>query len=326
MDGATPALTSRRYVFLASSAYSGSTLLSVLLARHPSVATISDVSGTRRSDQMSTFRCSCGELMQACAYWARLRSRAGAWGIADLDLADFGLGFDQAHRGPLQRFQARSLRWTALERLRDRALAPLGVAAAMRDVAARSWALANAVMDIDAAEVFVDASKERLRIRYLEHHLPTPPLVVHLVRDVRGVADSTLRRGKEDLPVAEIARRWARTNDSIQRQLRELPVDRQLQIRYEDLCSDVPGVMRRVFAFVGVDADVDLEPIDLPRHMLGNQMRLSAVADIHLDERWRESIRGDRERAILRAAAPVFGRLYPDQAPPRGAAVAGPDH
>jgi hypothetical protein len=314
MSGPTSTAEGRRYAFLASSPYSGSTLLSFLLARHPRVSTISDVSGTRRRQMMSTFRCSCGRLMRACPFWARLADQSRERGIPDLDLADFRLGFDTAHRGPLQRLHARSLRWSALEHLRDRALAPLGVDAAMREVGRRSWALANAVMDITRTDVFVDASKERLRIRYLERHLPVRPLVIHLVRDVRGVVESTLRRGKVDERAATIARGWARTNDSIERQLRELPADRAFRVRYEDLCQDVPGVLRSAFAFLGVDPDASLRPIGREQHMLGNQMRLVAPSDIRLDERWRGTLDPRTEEAIVTAATPVFARLYPERA------------
>lgn len=315
MSDRAPSVAERGYVFLASSPYSGSTLLSFLLASHPRVSTISDVSGRRRRDQMSTFRCSCGELMLACPFWTRLRDQARDHGIPDLDLADFGLGFDGAHPGPLARFQARSLRWSALEHMRDRVLAPFGVHDAMRHVGARSWSLANAVMDLTDADIFVDASKERLRVRYLERHLPVRPLVIHLVRDVRGVVESTLRRRKVDDSVAAIARGWSRTNASIERQLRELPDARVLRIRYEELCADVPGALRRAFAFMGVNPDASLLPVGRQQHMLGNRMRLSAPADVRLDERWRASLDAATERAILQAAAPVFERLYPERGP-----------
>jgi hypothetical protein len=304
----------RQYVFLASSPYSGSTLLSFLLASHPRVSTISDVSGTRRAAQMDTFRCSCGELMRECPFWTQLRPAAAARGIPDLDLADFRLGFDGTQGGALRSIRARSLRWSWLEHLRDRALAPLGVARDMRDTAGRSWALAMAVMDLTDTDAFVDASKERLRIRYLDRYLPVPPRVIHLVRDVRGVVESTLRRGKRTDPGPAIAREWARTNESIEQQLRELPSERQLSIRYEDLCRDVDGTLRGAFAFMGLDPAQALESLGHEQHMLGNQMRLTATSDIRLDERWRESLDPRTEQAVVRAAAPAFARLYPERA------------
>jgi hypothetical protein len=317
MDG-EPSTPERRYIFLASSPYSGSTLLSFLLAAHPQVATISDVSGTRRVGHMDTFRCSCGELMSACPFWARLRERATVHGIPDLDLADFRAGFDTAGRASLHRIQARSLRWPALERARDSALAPLGVREAMRQAATRSWALANAVLDIAAADAFVDASKERLRIRYQERYLPVRPRAIHLVRDVRGVVESTVRRAKRSDPVERIARNWPRTNQSIGQQLDELPADRRLRIRYEDLCRDVSGTLARAFDFIGVDPSAELNPIGRDQHMLGNQMRLTAPGDVQLDERWREALAPDVRGAVLHAARPVFEALYPEEAAAAG--------
>ena len=55
-----------------------------------------------------------------------------------------------------------------------------------------------------------------------------------------------------------------------------------------------------------------LQPIGREQHLLGNQMRLTAAADVQLDERWREALPDDMARSILRAAEPIFGRLYPD--------------
>lgn len=306
-----PALPARRYVFLASSAYSGSTLLSYLLAAHPQVGSVSDVSGRRRSGQMATFACSCGLPMRDCRFWLEVMERAAASGLR-LDLADFELGFDASRSGWLRAIGARSLRWTWLEHARDRALAPLGVPRSMQRTAERSWQFANLVMDVTGADAFVDASKERLRIRYLERFLPARPLVIHLVRDVRGVVDSTMRRGKVDEDATHIARRWARTNDTIRRQLAELPAERQLQVRYEDLCRDVEGELRRAFAFIGVDPEAPKAPIGQDQHMLGNRMRLSVASDVRLDERWRQALPAATERAVIAAAAPVFGRLYPE--------------
>jgi hypothetical protein len=304
----------RRYVFLASSAYSGSTLLSYLLAAHPRIATVSDVSGARRSTQMQSFECSCGSRMVDCPFWSELSGYAARRGLEDLDLADFRLGFDHHSAGPLAPLQARSLRWSALESVRDIALAPLGAGRTMSQIGERNWAFANALLDMKDADVFVDASKERLRIRNLRRHLPMTPLVIHLVRDVRGVVDSTLRRGKKRLGPEQIARSWARTNDSMLRQLTELPSAQWLRVRYEDLCADVDGVMRKVYRFCGANPDASLRRVGADAHLLGNRMRLDAPGDVSLDERWRENLSTAVQASVLRAAGRTFTTLYPERA------------
>jgi hypothetical protein len=302
----------RRYLFLASSPYSGSTLMSYLLAAHPRIATVSDVSGTRRSAQMDSFECSCGVRMLDCPFWIELRDHAQRRGLRDLDLADFQLGFDHQGAGPLAKARARSLRWSRLETMRDVALMPFA-GRAMRRIGERNWAFANTLLDVQDADVFVDASKERLRIRNLRRYLPTRLRVLHLVRDVRGVVDSTMRRAKVHGGAEQIARVWGRTNDSILRQLDELPPSEWCRVRYEDLCQDVSGVMSKVYRFCGVDDRMPLRPVGAGVHLLGNRMRLDAPRSIRLDERWRSNLTAETQEAVVRTAGKAFRVVYADR-------------
>jgi hypothetical protein len=299
------------YVALASNAYSGSTLLSYLLGAHPEIATVSDVSGTRRKGRMADFRCSCGELMAACPFWSDVERAAKARGIHDLDLGDFQVGFDEAGPSWLAGVQARSLHWSWLEDVRDAALRPFGVRREMEAMGQRIWQLAQAILEVDGGHVFVDASKERMRIRYLDRFLPGELRVIHLVRDVRGVVDSTLRRDKNDLTAAGAARRWKRTNAAILRQLEAIPPERQIRVRYEDLCADVDATLASLYAFCGVDPTIQVDLQSRTFHVLGNSMRLRAHDEIRLDERWRE-LPPLVQREVVATAAPVVAQLYPE--------------
>jgi hypothetical protein len=299
-----------RYLFIASSAYSGSTLYSYLLGTHPDVATISDVSGTRRKGRMDEFACSCGKLMKECRFWRDLGQVAKQHGVDSFDLEGFRLGFDDADPAWLGRLQARSLRWSILESLRDMALRPLGSDRKMHAIGARNWAFAQALSDLTGASAFVDASKERMRIRNLARFLPTDLFVIHLVRDVRGVVNSTVRREKWDLTPRQAARRWAQTNASILRQLREVPAEQQIRILYEDLCRDPDASLRQSFRFLGVDPDARLDQRNEVQHLLGNQIRMNGQHEIRLDETWRQRLSAEAQNEILRAASPTFEALY----------------
>jgi hypothetical protein len=81
------------------------------------------------------------------------------------------------------------------------------------------------------------------------------PRFVHLIRD--GRAEALSRRGKmvrggrpaeESLEAA--AHYWCDILEGISRHA-DAPL---LELRYEDLCADVPGRLRQVFAFAGLDA------------------------------------------------------------------------
>jgi hypothetical protein len=300
------------YVVLASSSYSGSTLLSLLLGEHPEIATTSDVSGRRRSTRMERWVCSCGRLMLECAFWQRVAHGMQAVGYPDFELADFRAGFDVGSNALSRRIRTGSLRWNRLERIRDgivRGLWP-GHERELMAVAGRTEALARVVMADAGAHVFVDASKERLRIRHLSRYVRMALRVIHLVRDPRGVVDSTMRhRDGSRETVETAARRWVATNRSIMRLRAELPPGSWMQVRYEDLCADVGGTMRSVYAFCGVRAEY---PVTDPRrelHILGNQMRLASRESISPDERWRTGLTEEQQDSVLRIADPVLRLL-----------------
>jgi hypothetical protein len=310
----------RSFVVLASTAYSGSTLLSFLLGAHPQIATTSDVSGVRRQDKMDVFECSCRRRMLDCPFWQSLADRMRARGHHDFELANFGLGFDYLGQGLRSKLLSGSFPIPVLETVRDRIVAAVpGHTARMRAIAVRNRDFAQVVLDLTGASVFVDASKERMRILHLQRHLaPTMDLrVIHLVRDVRGVVESNLRRGKKPgLTAAHAARNWANTNDIILRNLRSVPTERQTSIRYEDLCRDPDAAMRALFEFCGVDPLVRVTDVASgEQHLIGNQMRLGSVAEIRLDERWRERLRESELATIGRVAGEAYARLYPEAEP-----------
>ena len=301
---------SGRYIFLASHSYSGSTLLSFLLGAHPDIGTISDVSGRRRHRRMDTFACSCGRLMTACPFWQSVSAALQRRGL-DFSLSDFELGFD--HRWPrwLGRLRVRSLGHDLTEGLRDTAFAMIpGERSRMQKIGRRNRVFARTILEVTGSRVFVDASKERLRARYLRRYVDPELRVIHLIRDPRGVADSMRRRGRLTT-YADAGRRWARTNAAIVRSLAGLDASRRLTVRYEDLCADPRAEMRRLFAFCGVDPAVNvMARLDDEQHMLGNSMRLKGLEDVRLDQRWRSALSAPDRKAVEAAAGPSFTAAY----------------
>lgn len=307
------------YVFLASSAYSGSTLLSYLLGAHPAIATVSAASGGRRQSRINEYRCSCGRLLTECPFWDAVRQEMLRRGYPDFDLAHFHLGFDVAPGSRRERLRTGSLRWNLLESARDLALDRLaGRGRAMRAVGRRNADFAEAVMGLSQASVYVDASKERMRIRHLRRYLPTPLKVIHLVRDVRGVATSALHHASAARDGAEsAARTWAATNRTILRHLDELPERDHTTVRYEDLCRDPAAALERLYAFCGVDPARARDPLGdvAEQHLLGNRRRLGAWTEIRLDERWRTELPVAEQERALELGGAVQRRLYPEGRP-----------
>ena len=79
-------------LYILAPSFSGSTLLTYLLAQHPRVATVGELKATQMGP-IDDYRCSCGEPMRTCAFWQALDREAGADGV-DFSLEDFGTVFD----------------------------------------------------------------------------------------------------------------------------------------------------------------------------------------------------------------------------------------
>lgn len=127
-----------------------------------------------------------------------------------------------------------------------------------------------APVDLERLRAGVVRFSERFKQRGLLAKLPAPDfyrylepvqaalpstLFVHIVRDGRPVAFSLRSKFERKLERAEAlraaARHWANSLERVHA-ARDVEL---LEIRYEDLCDDVYGVIREVLARAGLDAD-----------------------------------------------------------------------
>ena len=75
------------FVYIASPSYSGSTLLTFLLAAHPEVASIGELKASAMGDA-DAYTCSCGAPIRRCPFWRRVCDELARRGL-DFDLDDF---------------------------------------------------------------------------------------------------------------------------------------------------------------------------------------------------------------------------------------------
>jgi hypothetical protein len=282
-------------VYLIGHGYSGSTLVTMLLNAHPGIATVGEMGIAQQSDpDPSLFRCSCGALIGDCTFWHRvsveMERRGHPFDITAGDLLfsysnDFADRLLTAHtRGPV------------LEAMRAVGLACHPVARRRRsDVLARNRAFMQVVTEMKGCRVFLDSSKRPERALHLRRIKDLRMKVVHVVRDGRAVAYSC----SKNLGIAppEGARSWLRDLRSTDRTRRFFEPEDWFTLRYEDLCTNLPDALSRLFRFIGVPhADVS----DFRRsahHVIGNRMRLAGSREVQLDESWRRELApADRER------------------------------
>jgi Sulfotransferase family len=83
---------------------------------------------------------------------------------------------------------------------------------------------------------------------------------VHIVRDGRDVALSTLRMGFGGANIYRVGVAWRRQLLLIQQFLSPLPPDQSVTLRYEQLLSEPVGTLRRLADVLGVEDDPRLMP------------------------------------------------------------------
>jgi len=318
-----------RLAYILSASHSGSTLLAMLLNAHPDVCSVGELKATSLGD-VERYRCSCGEFIRQCPFWNRVRDALALRGIS-FDIARAGTDFRLNGRGLTRRLAGALHRGAVFERCRDFALGLSPVwRAQFPEIRGRNAALVDAIRELTGAKTVVDSSKVALRLKYLLRGPEFDVKVIRLVRDGRAVAltytdparfadaSSPEMRGggaggerdSERLSMARAALAWRRSNEESEHVLAGLDRSRWVEVRYEELCADPQGTLRRILDFLGLDPSRwvwGFRSVD--HHVIGNGMRLDSTSEIRPDERWKSALSKD-DLAVFDRVAGATNRRY----------------
>ncbi len=278
-----------RYVFLTSHAFSGSTLTSFLMGTHPDIATIGMLTGPAAHLNLKTYRCSCGRLLQEDPFWQTVARIVNRYGVPYSLDEHFGTRIELGANKLIRRLRTNSLRSNRLEKGRDWLMFNLwpGHRQEMHRLVQRNEVFARAIMEASGKPVFLDTSKDPMRIRYLQLSPSIDLYVIHLVRDVRGVVTSIMKR-RPEMDVKKATRHWLVAEHNIRRHIEALPESRHIELRYEDIVTNTLPTLNTLFSFIGVpELDELVDFRDVEQHILGNKMRKRSSSEIKIDERWR---------------------------------------
>ena len=301
-----------RYASIQTASYSGATLLCFMLASHPDVASVGEVDGLIPAEDPDLYLCSCGEPVRVCAFWSEVAEAMAGRGEA-FDPGRWETRFDFDGPRLMRRLRAGSLGTAAANATRDRIFQALPWERPRWErLTRRNEAFARTILAVSGKRVLVDSSKDGLRLAAFRNLGGMPVSAIHLVRDVRGVVASRLRRGVP-ISAGEAARQWLRLNRRIEANLAGLPPPSTVRIRYEDLCRDPAPVLAAVHRAIGVVPSPP--PADFrstPHHIIGNVMRLGSASTIEPDESWRSFLTPDQIAAVDAAAGDLRARYgYP---------------
>ncbi len=276
------------FLYILSPSYSGSTLLTFLLAGHRRIGTIGELKATAMGD-LDQYYCSCQSAIRKCPFWHGLAQELGNKGVA-FDLADFGTHFCAPSPPVIDRLIRACLRGAICELARDVGLKLIPEAGRrINQIIEKNRVVIETILKLQQADIFLDASKEPVRLKYLLRAGYWNIKAIHLIRDGRGVACSYMKH--YDVPMEIAALEWKRTARQCEMMLSSLPADSWITVHYEQLCTDPDGTVKAILDLIKLDpnlVETDLEPTE--HHILGNYMRLKRPNKIKLDQKWKSTL------------------------------------
>lgn len=277
-----------KLLYITSSSYSGSTLLTFLLNQHPEMFTIGELEGWNFGS--SDYKCSCGEFIQKCPFFNHM---GNIFSKNDLNfkMHDFGTKLKFSNNGKINSYLTCSLpgfNSSKLEKIRDKVLWGTPIARDKYIACIKSNSIfIKTSLEYSSAKVFVDATKNPFRIRLLNTVPDMSLSVMYLVRDIRGVVASNVR--KKGVSVTDAAKHWISDQEDISRLISEVP--KYFVVFYEDLCKNTNPVLNEIYQKVGISEwQFDGDVREGEHHILGNEMRVTNVNEIKFDERWKTEL------------------------------------
>jgi len=305
-------------VYIVGAGRSGSTLLERMLGAFPGYVNVGELVGLFHRTVTQDERCGCGQPFSACPFWRAVGEQAlGGW--------------TPERVAELARLKGRVARQRHLPRLVLPRLATPDQARELARYGEVHERLYRRAAEQAGASVVVDASKGPAPALALRRAPGLDLRVLHLVRDVRGVAHSWSKpdverphatqdrhRHMAEFSAARTAGRWLRVEAEA---LAMTSLARHAAtVRYEDLVAEPGPTLQRALGDLGlpVPAQVDhvrgsVVTLGASHGIGGNPSRFQ-LGDVRLrvDEAWREHL-GRRDRVLATAIGlpALLGHRYP---------------
>lgn len=302
-------MPSQIFISLETSAFSGATLLAILMGAHPEITTVGEMRGLIDRANPDTYLCSCGKNIKKCDFWEAVSISMKRKGYK-FDVANFDTKYQT--NGPRLLFDLRhgSSRNILIDSLRDKIIFSVpGEIKKMKNYSKRSEAFVASVLEISGNNVFVDSSKSKMLLRTLPKYTDLDVRAVHLIRRPEGVVASSIRRDNNSNASIE-AKNWVKRHRRIELSMKFLPPAKSMIVRYEDLCEDTETTLKGLYSFCGVGQNYPNYNYDSTRqHVIGNPMRLKPISKIVVDERWKKEL-DQKQLSIIHDIARELGRHY----------------
>lgn len=291
--------------YITSTSFSGSTVLSILLDELPGVVSTGEATGPVPSlRRPGSYTCSCGELLENCRFWEAVRRRMQLSGFEFDPLAPGTSIFERREDSIRHRLLNSHTGFQLLNHLRDGMLARTAPwQSEWIESVRRNVAYITAVMEAGKGRIFIDASKDAVRLCRLEAMTDLDIAVIHLVRHPAGFVNSA--RKNERMSIDSAISWWRRSIEHALTLQRHWTTERWVTVRYEDLCGDPLREVRRIMGMFEYKEQIFLPEViqTETHHIIGNRTRTSGQMRLKLDESWRGELSDSSIRFIAKRTA-----------------------
>jgi len=283
----------QKLVYILSPSFSGSTLLTLLLAQHPKIATIGELKATAMGD-IESYQCSCGSPLLECEFWKTLQSRLHGKKMK-FALDDFHTHFTSSNV-VWNRIMGAQVRGKWFELLRSFLLEHTPcLKREYQNRLLHNWVFAQTVTDIMKRPMFLDGSKDVNRLKYLLGDDRWDIRVLEIIRDGRAQSNSRRSKNRRFIPSFKHAvKEWRSTIKQMAMVTKQLPSEQIYSMSYETLCEKTSEVLTEICEFLEIEPlGFDWSNIDLKKtehHILGNNMRTKTHIKISLDSNWKSEV------------------------------------
>lgn len=280
------------YIYILSQRYSGSTLLSFLLATHPDIATIGErrkfYNKAIRPDQQAGQQCSCGKTFQQCNYWTAIRDlvsqRLSKQQLAN-NFTEFELFDQRLHNKVADKLP----QWGWFPKKRNRQYQA-------------NLVLVEEILKKAQKSVFLDSSKTYKHLRHLSQVPAFDFKVIWLSRDPRAQVGSALKYN--DWSVEKATQQWIMEMDAYRAILKAGDYN-YISLSYEQLCLTPEQEMTRILNFAGLNPSLfSLNFREQEQHIMGNfNMRLGKDSVIKERRDWLDRLTATQIQEIEQLTA-----------------------
>ncbi|MBV1878025.1 MAG: sulfotransferase [Pseudomonadales bacterium] len=278
-------------IYILSPSFSGSTLLTMMLAQHPRISTIGELKATAMGS-VDEYSCSCGEKLLACNFWRQLSKDMAQQGEA-FSLSNFGTHFGSRH-ALSNRILGAQVRGGLFEFLREKSIALIpSLAKEYQQITQKNRFIIEKICGLQKGDLFLDGSKDPQRLLYYQASGLYNIYVIRMFRNGRAQCHSRRLKPRNPVDHTGAVKEWVSTIKQMDYLVQKFADDKVFTFQYEQLCAQTGSILDQICSWLSIDPlSMDWSNINLKQsehHIVGNRMRNEDSIVIRLDEKWRNS-------------------------------------